>query len=69
MSNSDDNACKKCPISSNMMIYKSIIILIAMYASFRHNKGFNLTQFILAILFQEIYIVYILAVDRDSLFN
>lgn len=53
--------------TKNIMIYRSIITLFAGYASFKYNDGFDLKQFLLAMFFQEMYIVYILAVDRHCL--
>lgn len=54
-------------IPSQIIWYKVIMMLFAVYASFKHNKEFNTKHFFLAMLFPEIYIVYILALDKKSL--
>jgi len=54
-------------LSKPHMIYRSIIVLIALYASFKRNNGFDATSFLAAFLFQEIYIIYILAVAPETL--
>jgi hypothetical protein len=71
----DEKKCKKkikvCKyaLPRPFMMYKSIIAMLAIYASFRHNKGFSWTHFLMAILFQEIYLVYVFAIDRNVLLS
>lgn len=42
-------------------VFHSIMFLIAVYLSFRCNKGFSLKGFILALISPYLYIVYTLA--------
>ncbi len=52
------------PVSSGRYIYSvfhMIMSLIAIYLSFRCNKGFDTMSFVLALCCPHIYIIYILA--------
>lgn len=45
-----------------LRILYAVVSLIAIYMSFRRNRGFNFGSFLLALLFPPIYIVYCAAV-------
>ena len=44
----------------------TIIVLVALYMSFRRNNGFNLWSFLFAFFFAPIYIVYALATGYNG---
>jgi hypothetical protein len=48
------------PSQAEALIY-FIITVIALYLSFRRNKGFNLGSFLVALIFPYIYIIYYFA--------
>ena len=42
-------------------VFHSIMLIIAIYLSWRCNKGFNLGSFLVALIFPYIYVIYIIA--------
>jgi len=56
--------CPKCnpnesnPLKTIYTIFHSIIILFAIYLSFKCNNGFSFGGFFMAIFFPHIYIIY-----------
>jgi hypothetical protein len=59
---------KRCtaafPIPKEIMCYKTVITLLAFYVGFKHNKGFNYDQIVLAAMFPEVYLVYVFAMNK-----
>jgi hypothetical protein len=45
------------------VIFHMIMSLIAIYLSWKCNKGFDLTSFIIALIFPYLYIMYIFATN------
>ena len=61
--------CTTIIIPKQVMWYRTIIMLLAIYASFRHKEEFNLKHFLLAVFFPEIYLIYMGAVNRKALLS
>jgi hypothetical protein len=59
--------CIVLPIPKEILWYKTIMSLLAIYAGFKHNGGLNYKHLAIALLFPEIYLVYIIAIDRKTL--
>ena len=53
----------QCPTAGRYVysVFHSIMFLIAIYLSWRCNKGFNLGSFLVACLCPYIYVIYILS--------
>jgi hypothetical protein len=58
-----DCVCPNPPSSGRYIysVFHSIMALVAIYLSFRCNKGFNIGSFMLACCCPYIYIIYVLA--------
>ena len=56
-------SCNQCQSSGRYIysVFHSIMSIVAIYLSFRCNKGFNISSFILALCCPYVYIIYILA--------
>jgi prolipoprotein diacylglyceryltransferase len=61
-SSNNFNSIPNSPISIIGSIINWIFVFIAIYMSFKCNKGFNLASFLIAICFAPFYVLYRLAV-------
>jgi len=43
------------------------VALLAIYFSFKRNNGFDLSSMIAAIFFPWIYVIYVFAVQKDTI--
>jgi len=55
-----------CMYRPHNLLYM-IVVLIALYMSFKRNNGFDLGSFLVAFFFSPIYIAYYLAMEPAAL--
>ena len=58
---------KKCviePVPKEIMLYKAIVTLLALYTLLKHKEEFTYKQIVMALLFPEIFIVYSIVMNR-----
>lgn len=49
----------------NLPLIHGIFVVLAIYLSFKRNDGFNLASFLVALIFPQLYVIYVLATEDD----
>lgn len=52
----------------NFPLIHAIFVVLAIYFSFKRNDGFNLSSFLVALIFPQLYVIFVLATE-DNLSN
>jgi hypothetical protein len=52
----------------NFPLIHAIFVILAIYLSFKRNDGFNLASFLVALIFPQLYVIYVFATE-DNLKN